>query len=49
MECTDLKLYLFILHTHPEGTVSQISDLGLSFHLMPKIGKLYAKFLKIII
>ena len=48
MAYTEFKLCVLILHTHPEGTVSQILYLGLSFHFMSKIGKLFAKFLKII-
>ena len=48
MAYTEFKFWVLILHTHPEGTVSQIFDLGLSFHFMSKIGKLFAKFLKII-
>ena len=46
--CTEFIVCVLILHTHPEGTVSQIFHLGLSFHFMPKVGKLFAKFLKII-
>ena len=48
MAYTELKFGVYILHTHPEGTVSQIFHLRLSFHFMPKIGKLFAKFLKLI-
>ena len=48
MAHTDLKFGILILYTDSEGTVSQIFHLGLSFHFMPKIGKLFAKFLNII-
>ena len=40
MAFTEFKFCVLILHTHPEGTVSQIFHLGFSFHSMPKIGKL---------
>ena len=46
--CTKFIFCFLVLHTHSEGTVSQIFYLFLSFHFMPKIGKLSAKFLKII-
>ena len=45
MAYTEFKLGVLILHTHPEGMVSQIFHLGLGFYFMPKIGKLFAKFL----
>ena len=48
MAYTELKFCFPIVHTHSEGTVSLILDLGLSFHFMPKIGKLFVKFLNII-
>ena len=48
MEYTELKFGVHILHTYPEGMMSQIFYLGLSFYFMPKIGKLFAKFLKLI-
>ena len=48
MTYTELDFGVVILHTHPEGTVSQIFHVGLSFYFMPKIGKLFAKFLKLI-
>ena len=41
---TKFKCCFLILHTHPEGTMSQISVLGLSFYFMPTIWKLFAKF-----
>ena len=45
---TNFKFCLLILHIHPEGTVSQIFNLGLSFHFMTKIEKLFEKFHHII-
>ena len=48
MAYTEFKFGVVILDIHAEGTLSQIFHLGLSFDLMPKIGKLFAKFLKII-
>ena len=44
----DLKFCLLSLHIHSEGTVSQIFDLGLSFHFMSKNGKHFLKYLSII-
>ena len=41
---TKFKFCFLIVHTHSEGTVSQIFVLGLIFYFMPKIGKLFAKF-----
>ena len=48
MAHTDLKFCFPILHTHSEGTVSQIFHLGFSFHFMSKIGRLFAKLPNII-
>ena len=48
MAYTIFKFCLLILHTHSEGTVSQICHLGLSSHFMLKIGKLFVKILNII-
>ena len=48
MAYREFKLCLLILHTHTEGTVSQISHLGLSSHFMPQIGILFVKILSII-
>ena len=48
MAYTQFKFCFLILHTHSEGTVSQIFHLGLSSHFMPKIGKLFVKILNII-
>ena len=45
---TDFKLCLLILHTHLEGTVSQILYLGPSFYFMTKIGKHFINFVNII-
>ena len=45
---TESKFGLAIPHTHSEGTVSQIFDLGFSFYFMPKIGKHFVKFVNII-
>ena len=44
----DLKCCLHSLHTHSEGTVSQIFYLGLSFYFMSKNGKHFLKFVSII-
>ena len=38
------KFCLLSPHTHSEGTVSQIFDLGLSFYFMSKNGKHFLKF-----
>ena len=38
--------FLISLHTHSEGTVSQIFYLGLSFYFMTKIGKHCVNFEK---
>ena len=48
MAYTEFKCGVLIPHTHEEGTVSQIFHLHLSFHFMPKIGKVFVNFLKII-
>ena len=48
MAYTVFKFCFLILHTHSEGTVSQISHLGLSSYFMPKIGKLIVKILNFI-
>ena len=45
---TELQFYFHVLYTHSEGTVSQISHLGLSSFVMPKIGKLFEKYVKFI-
>ena len=45
---TELKLYPHILYTHSEGTLCQISHLGLSSLFMPKIRKLFKKYVKFI-
>ena len=42
------KFCLLVLETHLEGTVSQIFYLCLSFYFMPKNGKHFVKFEKII-
>ena len=42
------KFCLLVLETHLEGTVSQIFYLCLSFYFMPKNGKRFVKFVKII-
>ena len=42
------KCCLLVLETHLEGTVSQIFYLCLSFYFMPKNGKHFVKFVKII-
>ena len=44
----DFKFCLLRLHIHPEGTVSQIFNLGLSFYSMSKNGKRFLKTLIII-
>ena len=49
MAYTEFKFCALILHTNPEGTVSHIIHLCLGFYFMPKIGKLFSKFLKIIL
>ena len=46
MAHTDLKFCFLILHS--EGTVSQVVHLGLSFHFISKIGRLFAKCSNII-
>ena len=46
--CTDFNFFLFTLHIHLEGTVSQILNLGPSFYFMTKIGKLFINFANII-
>ena len=43
MAYTVFKFCFLFLHTHSEGTASQIFHLGLSSHFMLKIGKLYRK------
>ena len=48
MAYTKPELCFHTLHTHSEGTVSQNFHIGLCFHFMSKIGKLFVKFLKII-
>ena len=48
MALTVFKFCFLILHTHSEGTVSQIFHLGLSSHFIPKIGKLIVKILNFI-
>ena len=48
MAYVEFKFGVLIPQIHAEGTVSQIFHLGLSLDLMPKIGKLFVKFLKII-
>ena len=45
---TDFKFCVPILHTHSEGTVSQIVYLGLGFIFMSKNGKHFVKFVNII-
>ena len=45
---TDFKFCLLSLHTHLEGTMSQISHLGPSFYFMVKIGKHFINFVNII-
>ena len=44
----DFKSCLCSLHTHLEGTVSQIFDIGLGFYCMSKNGKHFVKFVNII-
>ena len=44
----DFKSCLRSLHTHLEGTVSQIFDIGLGFYFMSKNGKHFVKFVNII-
>ena len=46
--CTVFKLCLPNLHTHLEGNVSQIFNLGLSLCFMTKIGKHFINFANII-
>ena len=46
---TDFKFRLLSLHTHLEGTVSQIFCLCLSFYFMAKIGKHFINFVNIIL
>ena len=41
---TYFKFLLLSLHSHLEGTVSQIFNLGPSFYFMAKIGKHYLHF-----
>ena len=48
MPYTEFIFRFLVLDTHSEGTVSQIFHLGVSSHFMPKIGKLFVKFLNII-
>ena len=48
MAYREFKFCFLILHTHSEGTMSQIFHLGLSSHFMPKIRKLFVKILSII-
>ena len=45
---TDIKFRLPSLHIHLEGTLSQIFNLGPSFHFVTKIGKHSINFVKII-
>ena len=45
----DLKFCLPCLHTHLEGTVSQIFYLGPGFYFMTKNGKHFINFVKIIV
>ena len=45
---TAFRFCLLSVHTHLEGTVSQISYLGPSFYFMKKIGKHFMKFVIII-
>ena len=45
---TDFKFCLLILHTHPEGTMSQTFYLGLGFYFMSSHGKHFTKFVNII-
>ena len=44
----DFKFCVLSLHIHPEGTVSQIFNLGLSFYFMSKNGKPFINFVRII-
>ena len=44
----DFKFCVLSLHTHSEGTVSQIFDIGFSFYFMSKNGKHFVKLLSII-
>ena len=48
MAYTVFKFCFLILHTHSEGTVSQMYHLGLSSRFMPKTGKMFVKILNII-
>ena len=48
MAYTEFKFCFIYLHAHSKGTVSQIFYLALSYHFMPKIGKLFVKYLNII-
>ena len=44
----DFKFCVLSLHIHPEGNVSQIFNLGLSFYFMSKNGKHFLNFVRII-
>ena len=44
----DFKFCLYSLHIHSEGTVSQISNIGLGCYFMSKNGKRLLKFVSII-
>ena len=44
----DFKFCVLSLHIHPEGKVSQIFNLGLSFYFMSKNGKHFLNFVRII-
>ena len=47
MAYTDFKFCFHSLHTHSEGTASQIFNLGLGFHFMSKNGKHFPKIVSI--
>ena len=40
----NLRCCIHVDNIPPEGTVSQISDLGLGFHFMSKNGELFSYF-----
>ena len=44
LACEDFKFCLLSPHIHSKGTVSQISDLCLSFYFTSKNGKHFLKF-----
>ena len=48
LPCSDIKFCVLSLHTHLEGSMSQIFYLGLSFCFMTKIGKHFINFANII-